>query len=112
MREMRIGRFRSCFDQDVPNREDGAQRVHAPWCRGRMGGCRPQWPPRQMRADDYWRANSGPPVLGRCAPKPGACRAPTGCVHAGGGAELGGVDHSGSHGMDGPEIKSPDISGP
>jgi len=144
-------------------RVQGAHRVRARRCRAGMGGCGPQWPPPQMRAGDYWRANSGPPfssrarpnraragrpqgactqvpgrnggvwptvapaanagrrllarqfwapIFGRCAPKPDACRAPTGCVHAGAGPECGGVAHSGPRCNCGPRIIGRPILGP
>jgi len=144
-------------------RVQGAHRVRARRCRAGMWGCGPQWPPPQMRAGDYWRANSGPPFLagarpnraragrpqgartqvpgrnggvwptvapaaiagrgllagrfwapifGPCARKPGACRAPTGCVHAGAGPECGGVAHSGPRRKCGPAIIGAPILGP
>ena len=59
-----------------------AHRVRARRWRGRMGGCGPQWPPPQMWAHGYWRANSGPPFLaGARANRARAGRPQGACTH-------------------------------
>ena len=63
-------------------RVQGAHRVRARGWRGQMGGCGPQWPPPQMWAHDYWRANSGPPFLaGARANRARAGRPQGACTH-------------------------------